>query len=172
MTSSGFGSYDSPTCLRISTSSSGQHRLRYPVTIAMCEPFHFISIHFTLSSKYEKPWMSSSIDWAKTSKISFPELEFTVILQRFDIYDCNNPSCQLGTSIPKDSARYRRLAQFEPVRSIFLMNEHYNFTKTFEIDMAAPPQRNRFRPEGQKNHRDLADWTAKEKFIGLLGSHG
>ena len=91
-------------------------------------------------SKYDRPWMSSPVDWPKTSKVSFPDLNFIVHLQRFDLYSCTNPPCQLGTTNSKDSAKYRRLAQFSPLRSFFLFNDHYDYTKTLEIDMAAPPQ--------------------------------
>lgn len=123
-------------------------------------------------SKYENPWMSSPLDWEKGSKLAFPDLKFTVMLQRFDLYSCPSPAAMLGTTIEKDSSRYRRLPQFTPVRSFFVLNDHYEFTKEMQIDMAAPPQRNRFRPKDTINSRDLSDWTYKEKFIGLRGSKG
>ena len=110
-------------------------------------------------SKYEQPWMSSQMDWRKGmffvfryirygkhtdehiyltigSKLAFPELEFTVMLQRFDLYGCSSPAAMLGTVCEKSSSKYRRLPNFTPIRSFFVLNDHYDFTKEMHIDMA------------------------------------
>ena len=59
-----------------------------------------------------------------------------VTLQRFDLYSCPSPAAMLGTVSEISSSKYRRLSNFTPVRSFFVLNNHYNFTKEMHIDIA------------------------------------
>ena len=123
-------------------------------------------------SKWSPPKMSSKLDWSKSSKISWPDIEFTVELQRFDLYSCSNPNCQLGTINSSDSIKIRKLPNFLPLRSIMFFNQPYNYSKELRLDIAAPPRRNRFIPSDKKNLKDLSDWTFKETIYGIQGAKG
>ena len=116
--------------------------------------------------------VTSTLDWALGSKIAWPLEDRVVICKRFDLYYNSNPISQLGTSNPKESAKYRKLQGWVPVRSILFLDEPSEYTMELVIESCAPPRRNRFRPAKEKNTRDLSDWTEIERLIALQGSQG
>jgi hypothetical protein len=119
-------------------------------------------------SKWSEQIMSSKIEWKKTSKIVWPTLDYQVCPKRLDIYEFKTPYLQQATISQKESDKIRNTPGWTPVRSILLVDKPGDYTKEMIIEAAAPPRRTRVRPGDKTNHRDLTDWTVREKFHGFV----
>ena len=108
----------------------------------------------------------SEHDWNRNSKVVWPSLDYNVKPIRLDVYEHAVPLLQQATSDPKRSLQIRNTKGWEPLYSCLFVDQPGQYTKSILIEAAAPPKRNRYRPKGSNNHRDLSDWTLRETFEG------
>ena len=118
-------------------------------------------------SKWVPQQMSSKVDWERTSQVVWPGLNYVVKPVRLDIYEFKVPLLQQATTNPKRSKEIRNTEGWTPVFSCLFMDKPGDYTKEILIEAAAPPRRNKYRPSERNNHRDLSDWTLREKIHGF-----
>ena len=111
------------------------------------------------TSSWQTARLCSQADWKFSSSSVWPEIDFIVVLQRFDIYVCYSPFCQQGTIDLAESRKIRYIAflikllllittciirntpGFIQWKTIFLLNKEIYMTKPFLIETAGPPRR-------------------------------
>jgi hypothetical protein len=98
--------------------------------------------------------------------------DVTIRLKRLDFFKFDVPLLQQGSTIAKKSMEMRKTKGWVPTHSIFVFDQATDLTMEMIIEAAAPPRRSRYRPTGKKNHRDLADWTLREKLFVFPGAEG
>jgi hypothetical protein len=121
-------------------------------------------------SKWLEQKLSSKVDWEWTSRIVWPDLPYTVLLKRLDVFECELPKLQQATTDITVSRRIRNTPGWYPVQSIFFMDRPSSLTVDILVESTGPPKRNKFRPVGKDNQRDFSTWVLQEKLHAFFGA--
>jgi hypothetical protein len=113
-------------------------------------------------SKWQTQKLAPKKDWKWSTKIYFPDIDRIVVLKRLDLFQYQTPKLQQGTTDNVLSRSIRNTEGWVSLRSIFFMDEPIRMTSGLFVESTGPPRRNKFRPTGKQNARDMATWILKE----------